>query len=259
MIRKTVLHPVRLALACACAALVLHAPARAADQKPNKALATAGATVYVSSAPNPAWPATQAVDGLLDTTHGWIASVDGDGQPWIALEFDQPVRVETIIFYQAGLTEGGANRFARPRRLRIEMDNIEPRIVTLEDRERVPQRLEIEPSTTGVIKIDILSTYSDARFPALAGFQEIEVYEGSLPVGGGETSVSGEQPADEPDPILDEVQSTITHAASIMDTDNGAPQTDSGENGKGLDPRERELLELLRAFTARLEQYMENN
>ena len=243
------------------AGLLLCACSRAAQAPPNVALSTAGAQVYVSSAPNPAWPPAQAVDGLVDTTHGWIASADKDTQPWIALEFAHPVRVGSIIFYQAGLTEGGENRFARPRKLRILMDGIEPRIVTLEDRERVPQRLELEPVDTGVLKIDILDTYEDARFPFLAGFQEIEVYEAGLEVGG---PVAKKQPEDAAgdaqaaDPLLDEIHDTVESAGRILETKQDAPAHD-GTGTAGLDPAERELLDLLRAFTAKLEQYMQDN
>lgn len=241
-----------LCLALVCAA-VFAAACAAAAERPNRAVSP-DVQVYVSSSPNPAWTPAQAVDGLLDVNHGWIASADSGEAPWIALEFPGPVLVETIVFHQAGLTEAGEKRFARPKQLRIEMDGVEPRTVTLEDRERVPQRLDLDPVRTSIIKIDILSTYSDARFPFLAGFQEIEVYEGALAVDGSHGTAqppAAEQPA--PDPVIGEVQDTVLKAARVIE--DQPPASGGGE----LTTEERELLLLLREFTERLEQYMKNN
>jgi len=268
-IRKTDRLPVRVptGVAAICLALVmalgLFAVRAAAGDAPNRALAQGGTQVYVSSSPNPAWTPAQAVDGLLDINHGWIASADNDSQPWIALEFPAPLRVETIVFYQAGLTEAGEKRFARPRRLRIEMDGVEPRTVTLEDRERVPQRLTLEPARTSVIKIDILSTYEDARFPFLTGFQEIEVYEGGLDLDTGAAEpytppaiAEPDNDEDNADAVIGEIESTVLRAGQLIEEKNSPAGNSSGG---GLDAQERELLLLLREFTAKLEEYMKEN
>ena len=256
--------PARLACLCLVMLALLghNAPVRS-EEKPNIA---GDAQIYVSSAPNPAWTPAQAVDGLVDINHGWIASADNGAQPWIALEFPDPVRVETIVFHQAGLTEAGENRFARPRRIRVEMDGVEPRTVTLEDRERVAQRLTVAPTPTSVIKIDILSTYPDARFPFLTGFQEIEVYEGGLSVS--DTAASAPpSPQKLPDPApapetpdnedqaLEDIESTVLRAGKKIE--DRAPADAAG--GQGLTAQERELLLLLQEFTAKLEQYMRDN
>lgn len=251
------LNPLRRAALLCVAVACVCVPWRAAAQtRPNRAAAQS-VQVYVSSAPNPAWTPVQAVDGLLDVNHGWIASSDSGAEPWIALEFPEPVLVETIVFYQAGLTEAGENRFARPKQLRLEMDGVEPRTVTLEDRERVPQRLAIDPVRTSVVKIDVLSTYGDARFPFLTGFQEIEIYEGALNVDGAREvansapASAGQKPS--PDPVIEEVEDTVLKAARVIQ--DGPPASGGGE----LTAEERELLMLLREFTERLEEYMKNN
>lgn len=270
LIRSLCIHTLATCTLVAALLLFLASAAclHAAEDAPNAALATAGTLVYVSSSPNPAWTPDQAIDGLVDATHGWIAAADGDTAPWIALEFPEPVRVETIVFYQAGLTEAGENRFARPRRLRIYMDNTEPRTVTLEDRERVPQRLTIDPVRTSVVKIDILSTYGDARFHTLTGFQEIEIYEGALAVGENEARVAESQPEDttaayeeqggeqDSDQLLEEIETTVLQAGRMIDEKNNGAQENSGH---GLDADERELLILLRKFADKLEQYMMDN
>jgi hypothetical protein len=180
------------------------------------------------------------------------------------------------VFYQAGLTEASANRFARPKEIRIVMDNAPPMTVTLEDRERQPQRLEFNQVETTVIKIDILSTYADAKFPFLTGFQEIEVYAGSLKIQGGSGEKTGSDVAetqpDEPpagpesgakDEVIKDVGDTIQAASDLIDSkeepaspDGGEPAVSKDSSGDGLDPEERALLELLAEFTKKLEAYL---
>lgn len=229
----------------------------AAHGAPEAANRAAGAEVYVSSSPNPAWVAAQAVDGLTDTNHGWVGSSDQDAPAWIAIEFKKPVRVGIIRFTQAGLTEAGANRFARPRELKIFFDNAAPVTVVLEDREREPQRLEIEPVTTTTIQIQIISSYEDAKFPFLAGFQEIEVYEAGLEVAPAEEKPAADK-SDQggKDEVMSEVAGTLMHAEAMLSgEETSAPPPDTN----GLDTEERELLELLGAFMDKLETYLENH
>ena len=238
--------------------------AAAADEPVNLALAGNGATVQASSAPNPAWPAAQLTDGRTDTTRGWVGSADQDTQPWVAVQFPAPTRVSSILLYQAGFSEAGEKRFARPKKLKIQMDGVDPKYVTLEDFELRAQKIEFDPVTTSTIIIYIMSTYGDAKFPFLAGFQEIEIYGGSVPLAVSGNENDSDETTDEPetpdtdssdDPFLNEIRDTITAADAIVES---AAENSDG-SGAGLDDTERELLILLQEFMDRLEEYLNKN
>lgn len=223
-----------------------------ADTEVNIASPASGVKVYASSAPNPAWPPEQVNDGKIETNHGWLGSAD-QGTPWIAFEFDAPKRVSGVVFYQAGLTEGGPRRFARPKQLRINFDNAPAKTVELQDAERTPQKVEFDAVEASAIKIDVVSTYDNAKFPFLTGFQEIEIYSGSIKAKeeGAETKPAPAEPQP-PQPVTskaDDSQELVQTAAALTATVANTLDKD------GLDDDERELLNLLAVFTQKLEEY----
>lgn len=251
--------------------LMLFAAALFFTAMPAPALAgniIAESIITASSLPNPAWAPENVGDGDVGPTKGWLGEWSDTGaELWLQFSFSQPEHITGIRLMQAGLTQAGRNRFARPRKVKITFftDKASTNVTaTLEDRELIFQNVEITPTDAKTIKIEVLEAWPGSRIKNMAGFQEIEIITDKvksaatdsagkpieMPKAGVARPADPEQGGRVIDPRSAAVSSPET-AANDAPADTSAGEQSGG--GSNLSQEEKEILELLSRLMEKLE------
>ena len=129
--------------------------------------------VAASSSHSGGHSADRAVDGRAGTS--WLCAAN-DSEPWIQLRPLRPIRAGTLKLTPGHPYPGSPVDWARPHKIEVSINRGRPLQFELPDGVSTKHTLPFDATGVRSLHIAIKSVHAGLRYPALAGFAEIELF-----------------------------------------------------------------------------------